>query len=177
MTPLFITLFVLAGLTDMVDGPLARKIKDAKSKFGADYDTAADLLMVVVGIFIIIPEMNIWPVLQYAIWAALAFKLAAAIPALIKHRTVFFLHTISNKILALTLFLCAIFYFITMNFNWLQYNVAISIYLAAAIVMVFIISVEEMFIISTLDYPHKDIRGFWQVKRINREYRESKAGK
>jgi len=164
-----IVIFLIAGMTDMVDGVLARRIKDAHSELGAELDSIADMFMVIVSVFVILPAMGLWPSLRFVFLGALAFKLLSAVPGLIKHRKVFFLHTISNKILALMLFLGAILYFI---FGGM---LGVNIYFVFLIVAVFIITAEEMVIISMLDYPNKDIKGFWHVKRINEEYRKSLA--
>ena len=161
-----ISIFLLAGATDMIDGFLARKIKDAHSELGAELDSIADILMVVVTVFFIMPAMYLWPWLRYGILVALGFKLMSAIPGLVKHRKVFFLHTISNKILALLLFLGAILYFIFGG------HTAVNGYIVFLLAAVFLITLEEMIIISLLDYPNKDIKGFWHIKRVNEEYRK-----
>jgi len=165
LSMLSIIFFIAAGLTDMIDGPLARRIKDATSNFGAELDSMADMFMVIVSIFFILPAMNLWPGFRFTILVALVFKLMSAVPGLIKHRKVFFLHTIANKALGLILFLGAIIYFIFGG------QLAVNLYFIFLHVAVFVITIEEMVIISMLDYPNKNIRGFWQIKRINEEYR------
>jgi len=169
LTPLSIVVFLLAGGTDMVDGALARRIKDAHSELGAELDSMADMLMVIVSVFFIMPAMDLWGWLWFGILGALGFKLMSAIPGIIKHRKVFFLHTISNKVLAMLLFIGAILYFIFGG------QMGINIYFTFLLFAVFVITVEEMVIISLLDYPNKDIRGFWHVKRVNEEYRKTIA--
>ena len=169
LTPASIVLFLIAGATDMVDGALARRIKDASSELRAELDSIADMRMVVVGVFVILPAMQVWPWLWYGVLAALGFKLMSAVPGIIKHRKVFFLHTISNKVLAMLLFIAAILYFIFGG------HTAISGYIVFLIAAVFLITIEEMIIISKLDYPNKNIRGFWQIKRVNEEYRKAMA--
>ena len=167
LSPASIIIFLVAGMSDFVDGILARSIPDARSELGAELDSMADMFMVIVSIFVIMPAMNLWPWLWYGILAALGFKLMSAVPGIVKHRKVFFLHTISNKILAMMLFIAAIVYFIFGG------HVGVNRYFLFLIVTVFIITLEEMIIIGTLDYPAKDIKGFWQVKRINAEYRQT----
>ena len=161
-----IVIFLLAGTSDMIDGFLARKIKDANSELGAELDSIADMLLVIVTVFFIMPAMNLWPWLWYGILVALSFKLMSAVPGIIKHGKVFFLHTISNKVLAMLLFIGAILYF---TFGG---HAAVNGYIVFLLVAVFVITLEEMVIISMLDYPNKNIKGFWQVKRVNEEYRK-----
>jgi len=165
-SPLSMILYITAGLTDMVDGSIARRIKNATSHFGAELDSIADLFMVVVSVFFILPAMDIWPGFWIAILLALTFKMMSAVPGLIKHRKVFFLHTISNKLLGFVLFMAVILYFIFGG------RLGINIYFIFLVVAVFVITIEEMVIISMLDYPNKDIRGFWQIRRINEAYRK-----
>lgn len=163
-----VIIFIVAGGTDMIDGFLARNIKGARSRIGAELDSMADMFMVIVSVFVIVPAMSVWPQLWYAILVALVFKLMSAVPGLVKHRKVFFLHTLSNKALALILFAGAILYFIFGS------HMAVNIYFVFMIAAVFIITLEEMVIIGLLDYPHKDIKGFWQVKRVNEEFRKNR---
>jgi len=169
LSPISIFIFLLAGFTDMIDGKLARSIKDARSELGAELDSIADMLLVIVTVFFIMPAMNLWPWLWYGILLALGFKLMSAVPGLVKHRKIFFLHTIANKILAMILFIGAILYFI------LGGSIFVNAYIVFLLAAVFVITLEEMVIISLLDYPNKDIKGFWHVKRVNEEYRRMMA--
>jgi len=164
---LMLTLFLIAGFTDMIDGTIARKIKGATSNLGAELDSMADMFMVVVAVFFIVPHMQIWRYFQLAIIIALVFKLMSAVPGIIKHRKVFFLHTLSNKVLGFILFITVPIYFIFGG------ALGVNIYIIFIIVAVFAITLEEMVIIGTLDYPRKDIKGFWQVKKVNEEYRKN----
>ena len=163
------TVFIIAGLSDMVDGPLARNIKGAKSNLGAELDSMADMYMVIISVFFIVPAMSISNWLWPAILVALSFKLMSAVPGILKHRKVFFLHTLSNKFLGFILFLGAILYFIFGGVT------AINIYFVCMIMAVFVITLEEMIIISLLEYPSKNIRGFWQIRMVNERYRNSNS--
>jgi len=167
--PASIVVFLLAGVTDMVDGVIARRIKDAKTELGAELDSLADMFMVLVSVFVILPAMGLWPQLWWFFIAALVFKLLSSVPGIVKHRKVFLLHTISNKILALLLFTGAILYFI------FGAATGVNVYFVFLIVAVFVITLEEMIIISMLDYPNKDIKGIWQVKKVNEAYRSTLA--
>jgi len=166
LSVLSMALYIAAGVTDMIDGSIARRIKDATSHFGAELDSLADLFMVVVSVFFILPHMDIWNGFWIAILIALTFKFMSAVPGLIKHRKVFFLHTISNKLLGFILFMAIILYYFSGGAQWINF------YFIFLVVAVFVITIEEMVIISMLDYPNKDIRGFWQIRRINEAYRK-----
>ena len=158
--------FVVAGCTDMLDGPIARRVK-ADSEFGAEFDSLSDMLMVIVSVFVILPQMGLWSWVTPAVWCALAFKICSAIPGLVKHRKVFFLHTLSNKILAVILFAAVLFY-------GLFGAAFVNFYIIFLLICVFAITLEEMVIISLLDYPNKNIKHIFEVKRVNEEYRAKK---
>jgi len=159
-----VLIFITAGLTDMLDGPIARRVKDGSSEFGAEFDSIADMLMVIVSVFLIVPAMNVWGWIFPTVLFALGFKLMSAVPGLIKHRKVFFLHTISNKILAMMLFFAVIFYTI------LGESLAVNIYFTVAIASVFVITLEEMIIIAKLNHPNKNIKSIFHVRQVNEEY-------
>ena len=159
-----IIVFTIAGATDMVDGFIARSIKNAQSNLGAELDSMADMFMVVVSVFVIVPAMDLWAPIWPVILVALSFKLMSAVPGLIRHRKVFFLHTLANKFLGLVLFVGGLLYFI---FGGVF---AINAYFVFLIAAVFVATVEEMVIISLLNNPNKDIRGFWQIGTINAEF-------
>ncbi len=60
-SPVFYALYLTAGLTDMIDGTVARKT-DTVSEFGGKLDTIADIVFTVVCMIIILPliEMPVW---------------------------------------------------------------------------------------------------------------------
>jgi len=170
LSPASKTIFVIAGVSDMIDGQLARRIKDAQSELGAELDSIADLFMALVGVFVLLPAMNLWSWIWGFIPFAIGFKCLSAVSGIVKHRKVFFLHTLSNKFLAMILFLGGILYFI---FGGV---LAVNIYFAFLIASVFLITLEEIVIISLLDYPHKNIKGFWQIRKVNEEHRKTISG-
>ena len=100
----FYVLYLFCGLTDMVDGSIARKT-GAVSSFGARLDTVADFL------FVIASFVKLVPVIRIPIWICGW----AAVIAVVKLVTLFWgftqmkqmpsLHTIANKATGLCLFL------------------------------------------------------------------------
>jgi phosphatidylglycerophosphate synthase len=146
----------------MIDGPLARKIPRAQTAIGGDFDAFADMLMIVVGVFVIIPAMNIWDWLWPAIIGILVFKIvSASISGLVKHRKILFTHTLANKLAALFLFIAPIIYFI------IGEHLIVNIYFIFLICWVFLATAEEALINLLLKKPNTDVRGIWKVKEEN----------
>ena len=69
MSPQFLTIYLLTGITDVLDGWLARKTGTA-SEFGARLDSIADLLFYAVMLIRIFPVL--WERLPVQIWYAVA---------------------------------------------------------------------------------------------------------
>ncbi len=102
----FLTVYTLAGLTDALDGWLARKTGTA-SDFGARLDSVADLLFYAVLLLRLFPVL--WRTLPAAVWYAVAVillvRLAAYITAAIKYHRFASLHTWLNKLTGAAVFL------------------------------------------------------------------------
>ena len=161
-------IYCIAGFTDMADGFLARRISNGESRLGAELDSVADLTLALVGIFVILPVMEIWSWFwMVAIGFFVVKVLSASISGLIKHRRPLFLATIANKIAALLLFLCPILYFI------IGAHLIISIYLVFLVVWFTLAITEEAIINLMLDKPSKSIKGIWKVGEENRKSRSA----
>ena len=113
----FYGLYLFCGLTDMVDGTIARKTGTASS-FGARLDTVADFL------FVIASFMKIFPVIRIPIWiwvwaAVIAVvKLVNLVRGFTQTKQMPALHTVANKATGLCLFLLPL----TMSFADLRYT-------------------------------------------------------
>ncbi len=64
-SPIFYALYLIAGLSDMVDGIIARKTNSV-SEFGSKFDSIADFIFVAVCLIKILPVMDI-PIWLY-VW-------------------------------------------------------------------------------------------------------------
>ena len=60
LSPAFYVLYIIAGISDMVDGVVARKTGTV-SDFGSKLDTAADFVLVVICLIKLIPVLHIPP--------------------------------------------------------------------------------------------------------------------
>ena len=92
----FYVVYALCVLTDIVDGPIARRAGVA-SNFGALLDSAADFLLVIVVLIILVPylPLQLWMLLAIAFVLAIRF-LGFGI-GFAKYRTFTMLHTYANK--------------------------------------------------------------------------------
>ena len=97
----FYIVYLLCGLSDMIDGTIARKT-DSVSELGSKLDTIADL------IFVIVVMIKILPVIQIPLWiwiAAIAIIIVSNIVrGSIYMRRLIVTHMILNKAAGLSLF-------------------------------------------------------------------------
>ena len=99
----FWTLYLVCGLSDMLDGFLARKLR-CESKAGASLDSVADLAFVACCCVKLIPVLNL--PLWLWIWAGaiVVVKVINQISALVMYKKFCFPHTFANKATGLLLF-------------------------------------------------------------------------
>lgn len=105
-SPEFILVYTLVGLTDALDGWLARKTGTA-SDFGARLDSIADLLFYGVLLLRFLPTL--WLALPRAVWyvvsAVLLVRVLAYTTAAVKYHRFASLHTWLNKLTGGAVFL------------------------------------------------------------------------
>lgn len=142
-------LYSLAGVTDMIDGPIARKTKSA-SEFGANLDGAADFIFAFIVLYVMIPILDIptWMM----VWIALILftRISSLVVSYVRHREVVVLHTYGNKFAAVVLFAILLFYSMGVN-------LILLIFIAATIVSIAFI--EDFIINATSKEPKRDIKG------------------
>ena len=100
----FWTLYALCGISDMVDGWLARKLH-AETKAGAILDSVADLSFVACCAIRLLPHLSIPSWLW--IWAGIivVIKLVNQVSSLVVFKRFCFPHTVANKLTGFLLFL------------------------------------------------------------------------
>lgn len=104
----FNVLYIAAGISDILDGFVARKT-NTTSEFGAKLDSAADVVFAVVCLIKILPclQIPLWLWIWIAMIACIkAFNFASGI---ILHKKIMMLHTVANKLTGLLLFLTPLF--------------------------------------------------------------------
>lgn len=100
----FNILYLLCGITDMVDGTIARKTKSI-SEFGARMDTAADFIFTVVSSAKILLFIHLPGWLWIWIFIIATMKSYNILWGFIRGKRLICIHTILNKITGLLLFL------------------------------------------------------------------------
>ena len=108
----FFTLYIIAGVSDMLDGTVARK-SGTVSEFGSRLDTLADLILVIV-----------CPVLHVPTWLIIWIIVIAVIKAInllsgyVLRKEIVVLHTVTNRVTGLLLFVLPL----TLSFINLNYS-------------------------------------------------------
>ena len=116
----FYALYLLCGLSDMIDGTVARKMGSA-SEFGSRLDTVSDFVFMVVALIRFVPHLNIPTWLWIWIGIIAIIKLGGAVWGFIRTREFAFPHTVLNKATGLLLFLLPV----TINLVDLTYTLPI----------------------------------------------------
>ena len=116
----FYALYLLCGLSDMIDGTVARKTNSA-SKFGARLDTLSDFVFMIVALIKFVPHLHI-PVWLW-IWIGIIamIKLGNVVWGFVRTKKLISPHTILNKVTGLLLFLLPV----TISFVDLTYTLPI----------------------------------------------------
>lgn len=113
----FYVMYLLCGLTDMVDGTIARKTNTV-STFGARLDTIADFIFVSAALVKLLPVMNIPGWLWIWIMIIAVIKIVNIISGFVCTKKLVAEHTVMNKITGLLLFLLPL----TLFFIELKYS-------------------------------------------------------
>ena len=122
----FYALYLFCGLSDMIDGTVARRTSSA-SEFGARLDTLSDFVFMTVALIKFVPHFHI-PVWLW-IWIGIIamIKLGNAALGFVRTKELISPHTLLNKIVGLLLFLLPM----TISFVDLTYTLPIVCVTAA----------------------------------------------
>ena len=119
-SPTFYALYITAGVSDMIDGTVARKT-EAVSAFGLKFDTAADFVLVIVCL------MKFIPIIHIPMWLIIWIIMIAVIKAInlvsgyVMRKEIVVLHTPMNKVTGILLFVLPL----TLTFIDLKYSGAV----------------------------------------------------
>ncbi len=105
-SPIFIIIYTICGLTDIIDGTLARKLGIA-SDFGAKLDSVADLMFYTIMMIKIMPVL--WARMPSGIWflllVVLILRVVSYTYAWTKYHRFAAIHTYLNKLTGALVFL------------------------------------------------------------------------
>jgi len=154
LSGIFLIVYLLAGLSDILDGTLARRW-NVTSQFGAKLDSAADFLLCCVLLYVFLPAYSWQPWALVWIGGIAVVRLAALMTCLIRFHKAAFLHTLTNKA---TGFILLCFPFL-MRFLGQQVTVILVCTLAS------ISALEELLIQLTANELKPDIKTILQTKK------------
>ena len=151
-TPMFLLVYIACGLTDVLDGFIARKMK-MTSNAGARLDSVADVCFLIAVVVQLIPIVVI-PV-KLMIWILLIalIRLLSIVIAAHKYHTFTILHTYANKCTGLLLYGVPLF-LVFIDMKWLAFTVCTVATFAA---------IEELFIHILSKEWNADIRGIAEL--------------
>ncbi|MBR4472796.1 MAG: CDP-alcohol phosphatidyltransferase family protein [Oscillospiraceae bacterium] len=103
-SPSFIILYLITGITDVIDGAVARRT-NTTSEFGAKLDTAADFVFVAACLMKLLPNLAV--PLWLWIWIVLIalIKMINMISGYVIQKRFVAMHTIMNKVTGILLFI------------------------------------------------------------------------
>ena len=100
----FYILYLFCGITDMIDGTIARKTKSV-SEVGARIDTVADIVFIAVCFVKILPLIKLPTWLWIWIGVIATIKIGTVVLGFICSKKLISLHTIWNKVTGFLLFI------------------------------------------------------------------------
>ena len=125
----FYAFYLLGGITDMIDGRVARK-RNLQSSFGAKLDTVADCVFVTAVLIKVLPALHM-PAWLWVWVGIIAFiKLTNLVSCLVVLRRIVPMHTVMNKVTGFMLFLLPLG--TGMGFSWRGLEIAVIAACSAA---------------------------------------------
>lgn len=113
----FYAMYLAGGITDMLDGAVARKINSASS-FGSRLDSFADFVFMLSALAKILPTIDIPRWVLFWTAAIAAVKIAGNIAGFVRNKKFLTEHTVMNKITGFMLFLLPFsFAFVELQFT------------------------------------------------------------
>ena len=119
----FYIIYFYCGISDMLDGYIARKSKST-SKAGTILDSIADIVFVIIAMIKILPVMNLSNAIITWMIVIVLIKVINIICSYIYYKKIILPHTIANKITGLVLFVAP---FIIVNFDSIIVEIVICI--------------------------------------------------
>ena len=150
----FFVIYVLCIITDLADGPIARKTNSASS-FGSALDSIGDaaLILCVLAILVPILDFEMWMMVIIAI--VIGVRLMSMLIGYMKFRTITLLHTYVSKLSGLLLAVFPVVY------HFFGLNIAFGV----AALPAFLAACEELIIVACSMELKRDIASMFHVNR------------
>lgn len=145
----FFVLYSICGVTDMLDGFLARKFGCA-SPVGAKLDSAADFLLILVLLIRLLPAMNLPVWLLWCIAGITLIKLCSLIVNVVRYKQFAFLHTYANKAVGFLLF--------CVPYGFPFWGITVG---AVLCVFAVVAAIEELVLCVTSPVLNQDVKGIF----------------
>ena len=116
-SPAFYTLYIIAGVSDMLDGYVARRTGSV-SEFGSKLDTVADIIFVVICLVKLLPVMDISLWLYVWIGIVALIKAINIVSGFVVQKQFVAVHSVMNKVTGVLLFCLPL----TLSFIDLRYS-------------------------------------------------------
>ena len=121
----FYTVYLICGLSDMLDGAVARKT-NSTGPFGAELDTAADFLFAAVSLAKLLPHIPLPAWLWMWTGAIALIKITGAVLGFVRNKKPVSVHSVVNKATGLLLFVFPL----SLNFIEPKYGAVIVCFVA-----------------------------------------------
>ncbi|SDM80818.1 CDP-alcohol phosphatidyltransferase family protein [Acetanaerobacterium elongatum] len=139
----FTVIYLLCGLTDILDGVIARKT-GTQSTLGARLDSAADLVLFAVILTLgVLWAGNRLTILLPPIIVVIVLRLLNLVISGVRHKKLLFIHTVANKATGVILFIAALAFMFTHS------SVIVWVVCAVAALS----SIEEGLVLLTDNHP------------------------
>ncbi len=135
LSPSFFVLYFICGLSDLLDGYIARKTKST-SKLGANLDGLADFIFIAVVLYSLIPIIDFHYLSLVFIGLIALIRLSSQIIGWVRFHKLAFLHTYFNKVTGLALFISPLLLVI------LDFNITLILVLSLAMIS----AIEDLYL-------------------------------
>lgn len=160
MSPLFMAIYVLAGITDVIDGPIARKL-NAATPFGANLDATADYTFILVLLGLVLPQLGLNATTIMLIFGFILLKIAAVIVGYIRYKQLMMIHSYAAKTGSALAFVVPMILYVTgIDINTLAIFVGTFVYLFL---------IEEIIIYIVMPEPKRDVTGLYEAIQTRKQ--------
>jgi len=154
LSVMFWVFYGLAATSDLIDGPISRRLK-ANTNFGAALDTSADIFFLICIMVCVFPILEITTQSYILIGFVFLFKIISLAYAYLKFKKIVSYHTLLTKFLALFIFTFPI---------WVAF-IDVNIIVIVLATLQNIAYTEELLITRKSEIPDANTKSVFSVRR------------